>query len=182
MERLRNTLAAQLPCQHDAEVILSASNCWLLIQELAQTREDAPSVTLDLAEVAKQHPTIIGRTLLYIGVCMQQLPTSFDTARFKSISSLEASMERCLSTATLVTADDELVSTLEGIECLLLQGLYHINAGNLRRAWLTFRRALNVGQLMGLHKGYTQVCKVPLRLKQSDSDSFRLAKVLIPFP
>ncbi|PMD23698.1 hypothetical protein NA56DRAFT_596167 [Hyaloscypha hepaticicola] len=45
-----------------------------------------------------------------------------------------------------------MVSTPEGLECLILQGLYHINAGNPRRAWLTLRRALNLGQLMGIHR------------------------------
>ncbi|KAH8599297.1 hypothetical protein B0O99DRAFT_504943 [Bisporella sp. PMI_857] len=53
---------------------------------------------------------------------------------------------------TLVTSDDEIVSTTEGLECIILQGVYHINIGNPRRAWLSYRRALNVAQLMGLHK------------------------------
>jgi hypothetical protein len=33
-----------------------------------------------------------------------------------------------------------------------LQGVYHLNAGNLRRSWLCFRRATNIAQLMGLHR------------------------------
>ncbi|KAH8808042.1 hypothetical protein F5884DRAFT_674691 [Xylogone sp. PMI_703] len=52
----------------------------------------------------------------------------------------------------LVNADDELISSILGLECLLLQGLYHTNAGSLRRAWLAFRRALNVAQIMGFHR------------------------------
>jgi hypothetical protein len=54
-------------------------------------------------------------------------------------------------------SDDGLVSTLEGLDCLLLQGAFYINSGNPRRAWLTFRRALNIGQLMGLHKRDTSI-------------------------
>ncbi|KAE9375539.1 hypothetical protein N431DRAFT_333623 [Stipitochalara longipes BDJ] len=45
-----------------------------------------------------------------------------------------------------------MISTPEGLECLVLQGLFHINAGNPRRAWLTLRRAINLGQLMGIHR------------------------------
>jgi hypothetical protein len=33
-----------------------------------------------------------------------------------------------------------------------LQGAFHINLGNIRRAWLCIRRATNVAQLMGLHR------------------------------
>ncbi len=65
-------------------------------------------------------------------------------------------MDKFLSTVqTLITSDDELVSTMEGLECLVLQGVYYINAGSPRRAWLTFRRALNIGQLMGIHRKET---------------------------
>jgi hypothetical protein len=33
-----------------------------------------------------------------------------------------------------------------------LQGAYHLNLGNIRRAWLSFRRAISVAQLMGLQR------------------------------
>jgi hypothetical protein len=84
---------------------------------------------------------------------MQQLPSEFDTRRLQLTSSLDALMEKYVATvASLVTSDDEIMSTIEGLECLILQGLFQINAGNLRRAWLYFRRALTIAQLMGLHK------------------------------
>lgn len=52
----------------------------------------------------------------------------------------------------MVTSNDELVSSLEGIECLMIESMFRNNAGNLRRAWLTNRRAMNLAQLMGLDK------------------------------
>ncbi|KUJ18076.1 uncharacterized protein LY89DRAFT_696498 [Mollisia scopiformis] len=62
-------------------------------------------------------------------------------------------MDKCVNVVqALITSDDELVSTVIGLECLVLQGIFHINAGNPRRAWLTFRRALSIGQLMGINK------------------------------
>ncbi|KAJ5054278.1 uncharacterized protein L3040_000556 [Drepanopeziza brunnea f. sp. 'multigermtubi'] len=62
-------------------------------------------------------------------------------------------MEKMIVTVQgLVTSDDEIVSTLHGLEALLLLGVFHINAGNPRRAWLTLWRAMSVGQLMGNHK------------------------------
>ena len=62
-------------------------------------------------------------------------------------------MEKCVTAVSnLVTSDDELIGTVEGLECLILNGGFQINVGNMRRAWLNFRRALNIAQLMGLHR------------------------------
>ena len=117
---------------------------------------DAPSSDqscFNLADISKQHPTIVGRTLLYIAVCLQQLPPDFDTNRLSIQAPVESCMEKIIVTVqALITSDDELASSTEGLECLMLQGLYHLNAGNLRRSWLTFRRALNIAQLMGIHR------------------------------
>lgn len=68
-------------------------------------------------------------------------------------------MQRFLDTACrLVTSNDELIESLEGLECLILEGVFCINSGNLRRAWRVFRRAISVAQLMGLHRGdYTDL-------------------------
>ncbi|PTU20822.1 hypothetical protein P175DRAFT_0234339 [Aspergillus ochraceoroseus IBT 24754] len=52
-----------------------------------------------------------------------------------------------------VTSDDELAGNVESVECLALQGMYEVNAGNLRRSWLSFRRAITIAQLLGLHRG-----------------------------
>jgi hypothetical protein len=62
-------------------------------------------------------------------------------------------MEKIITFVTAaVTSDNELIGSIEGIECLILQTVYQINAGNLRRPWLIFRRAISVAQLMGLHR------------------------------
>ena len=114
--------------------------------------------TFDLADISRQHPTMIARALLYISVCLQQLPPTFDTNLLHFPMSVESRIDRYISTVqTLITSDDELVSMIEGIECLILQGIFHINGGNPRRAWLSFRRALNIGQLMGLHRKNTSI-------------------------
>jgi hypothetical protein len=124
----------------------------------AKTKNDIVPSTFNLSEVFKQHPTAIARTLLYISICLQQLPPNFNTKQLHFPTSVESRIDRYISTVqTLITSDDELVTTIEGLECLILQGVFHINSGNPRRAWLTFRRALNIAQLMGLHKRDTPV-------------------------
>ncbi|KAK9774166.1 putative Transcription factor domain-containing protein [Seiridium cardinale] len=63
-------------------------------------------------------------------------------------------MSRAVRTASrLVTSDDEIVSSLEGIECVMIESMYYNNTGNLRRAWLINRRAMVLAQIMGLHAG-----------------------------
>lgn len=106
-----------------------------------------------MAEVAKRHPTYIARTLIALSVCIQQFPVDFDMSKLDLHPTPDARVEKYLSTIqALVIADDDLACSFEGLESLLLLGLYHVNSGNLRRAWFTCRRALNVGQLMGIHR------------------------------
>lgn len=63
-------------------------------------------------------------------------------------------MKRYLDTASrLVTSNDELIESLEGLECLVLEAVFHLNAGNLRRAWLFFKPAIGLAQLVGLDSG-----------------------------
>ena len=97
--------------------------------------------------------------LLYLASCMQQLDPGFDTTQLKLYPSLEARMERYVSMVqALVTSDEELVCSIQGLDCLIMQCAYHNNAGQPRRAWLTIRRAMNIGQLMGIH---LQPCAIP---------------------
>ena len=65
-------------------------------------------------------------------------------------------MSRVVDTAhSLVNCNDELVASIEGIECITIESMYHNNAGNLRRSWLIMRRAMLIAQTMGLHRGRT---------------------------
>ncbi|KAF9870733.1 C6 zinc finger domain-containing protein [Colletotrichum karsti] len=63
-------------------------------------------------------------------------------------------MKEYLEAASLVTSNDQLLNSLEGLECLLLEAAYHTNAGDLRRAWLVIKRAVAHAQLIGLHRGH----------------------------
>lgn len=166
-DRIRQVLMELLPSQHVIDTICEDSACWMLISAFHKMSGDESnpadssstmSSAFNLTELWKLHPTAIAKSLLYIAVCLQQLPFGFDESKLQ-MGSVEARIDKILSTVqSLVIADDELVSTFEGLECLIIQGIFHINGGNPRRAWLTFRRALNVGQLMGIHKaGGTRV-------------------------
>lgn len=61
----------------------------------------------------------------------------------------------------LVTTNDELLGSIEVLECVMLESVFQANIGNLRRSWIANRRAMNVAQLMGLnragHKAHYEV-------------------------
>lgn len=51
----------------------------------------------------------------------------------------------------LVTSNDDLICSVEGIECIMIESMYQNNAGNLRQAWLTNRRAMGIAEMLRLH-------------------------------
>ena len=60
-------------------------------------------------------------------------------------------VEEYTSTVTsLVTSDEEITASIEGLECLALLGKIYLNAGKPRRAWLSFRRAMNMAEIIVL--------------------------------
>ncbi|KAG9235121.1 hypothetical protein BJ875DRAFT_459841 [Amylocarpus encephaloides] len=165
IERIRQTLADLLPSQNDADIISQSSACWLIVHAVSRHTaaifddggESMMSTVFNMSKVAKQHPTTIARTILYLTICLQQVGLE-EAAKLNLLPSVELRVERYMSTITaLVTSDDELLTSMEGLECLILQGVYHINAGSIRRAWLVFRRALTTAQLLGIHRPNTEV-------------------------
>lgn len=158
VEKLRRQLAAMLPGQEEVDYLFDVSYGWWLIcrhilpQPLRIPEQDLRKL-FNVSTVSRSHPIVIARLLLSLALCIQQLPPHIDTRRLQTKTPLREVMDQIITTVTAtVTSDDELIGSMEGIECLLLQGVYQVNAGNLRRAWLTFRKAINVAQLMGLHR------------------------------
>jgi hypothetical protein len=66
-------------------------------------------------------------------------------------------MERLADVAIYhVTTNEELIGGIESLECIMLESLYQVNIGNLRRGWVAGRRAMSVAQMMGLHRSDDQ--------------------------
>ncbi|KAK8139162.1 hypothetical protein PG984_002542 [Apiospora sp. TS-2023a] len=88
------------------------------------------------------HPVLICRKLLLLG------------ALLLGMSQHHSLMCTVVKTASkLVTSDDELLTSIEGIECLMIESMSLNNAGSLRRAWLTNRRAMTMAQMLGINRG-----------------------------
>ncbi|RGP73560.1 transcription factor [Fusarium longipes] len=100
------------------------------------------------------HPVLVARKLLIMATYLQGVPIASEKHLDKLSLSCDAMMDRLVKVAhDKVTCNDDLVSSLEGIECIMLQGLYANYTGDLRRSWLAARRAVMIAQMMGLNKG-----------------------------
>lgn len=156
-EIIRQTFIDLLPSQEDASIIFQHTNAWAL------GMSNLPGATLELSdrdscfsmESDKQMNSVfLAKTLLYLALCIQQLPPTFDNSKLQ-LSYLESVADTYTSTvATLALANDELVYSMEGLECLALRGMIQINSGAIQKAWMTFRRALDIARVLGLPGSY----------------------------
>ncbi|TPR04661.1 GRASP55/65 PDZ-like domain family protein [Aspergillus niger] len=100
------------------------------------------------------HPVLIARKLLTLGIFLQGIPPSSIQALADLSISHHDIMSRVVACATrLVTTNDELTPSIEGVQCIMLEAQYQNFAGNLHQAWLATRRATAIAQMLSLHRG-----------------------------
>ncbi|PCD39225.1 hypothetical protein FGRA07_00496 [Fusarium graminearum] len=100
------------------------------------------------------HPVLVARKMLILATYLQGVPIASEKHLEKLSLNWETIMDRLVKVAhDKVTCNDDLVSSLEGVECIMLQGLYTNYKGDLRRSWFAARRAVTIAQVMGLNKG-----------------------------
>lgn len=99
------------------------------------------------------HPILVARKLLICGTFLQAILLDSVHQASGLHDTFGQTTSRVINAASkILSNDDELVNSIEGIECTMIESNYHNNSGNLRRAWLATRRAMTVAQLMGLHR------------------------------
>ncbi|KAF3384914.1 putative transcription factor gsfR1 [Penicillium rolfsii] len=100
------------------------------------------------------HPVLVARKLLMLGNFLQGvIPSSVQGLESQGIP-YRSTMSRVVDSAVrLVTTNDELNGSVEGLECIMLEAMYHNYAGNLHKSWMAIRRACAVAQMMAIHRG-----------------------------
>jgi hypothetical protein len=155
------TLLAALPSQEDVETIASISGNLAMYsyRSLVKPYRQLEDGGLDEGEQLKErpnpntHPIIIARKMLLLAIALQCAnPEALQNA--KRLSEPAGTMARRLvdTATTQFTKNDDVMATAEGMECLVLEGIYQSNDGNLRQAWLAWRRAIGIAQLIGLQR------------------------------
>ncbi|KAK1624401.1 hypothetical protein BDP81DRAFT_357380 [Colletotrichum phormii] len=160
-EAICKKLFAAWPNPEDIAIILAIPvETSQIIRALICTRSSPKPSSLPSSTALLQlpptgsHPVLIARSLLILASFLQGMPFSSAHHLEKLSTSWHNIMSRAVETAhDLVTCKDELVDSLEGLECIMLEGLYENYAGNLRTSWLAGRRGVAIAQMLGLSRG-----------------------------
>ncbi|EFX01128.1 c6 zinc finger domain containing protein [Grosmannia clavigera kw1407] len=173
-QTLSQELLAAYPSATDLHIIGSTCDNLslnLLQKFAAQSNLLQTGVTLELMNLwgeqqqqlytAETHPVLIARQMLLLAGVLQHMPATESarshSSRYQQLGELSQpprTLARRLAEAatTLVTAHDKFTTnTLEGLDCIWLEAVYHEHNGNLRHSWLACRRAISAVHVMGFH-------------------------------
>ncbi|EDU47224.1 C6 zinc finger domain containing protein [Pyrenophora tritici-repentis Pt-1C-BFP] len=164
-ERLSRYLHESLPSREDTERICKASrHSSILAHELLTMPYDTlfrnglktPDSLLAIPE-SHVHPVLIARHMLQLATFLQHLHPDLHKEIKVLSEPPRVIMERLVDIAIHhVTTNDQLLGSIESLECIMMESLYQANIGNLRRSWVAGRRAMSIAQLMGLHRSNSQ--------------------------
>ncbi|KAJ5114718.1 hypothetical protein NUU61_000477 [Penicillium alfredii] len=102
-----------------------------------------------LSPCPNPHPVLLARQMIIFAITLQS-PSGEKVHGLSEPRGLL--MRRLMAAATTWVTKREWQGTLESVLCIMLEGVFEVNCGNLRRAWAVYRRAMTVAQLMGLHR------------------------------
>jgi hypothetical protein len=151
-------LLEAFPSQEDIDTLYK-SDCeataffhTLITKDDSGSDYEASDFVNELAKIPdpSTHPVLVAKRMLILASLLQCFPPR-QVAGLKEQAPIV--MKRLMDTAIkFVTSNEELVGCLEGLECIILEAIFQCNAGNLRRSWLAFRRAMIAAQLMKLDR------------------------------
>ncbi|OAA63635.1 Zn(2)-C6 fungal-type DNA-binding domain protein [Niveomyces insectorum RCEF 264] len=159
--RIIEALVAALPSREDTDLIcktIAANKIYLHLLNRVSfgtlEREGLTPLRLPLSKDelinTATHPVLLAKNMLMMCIALYGLACKGINGLQELTSTIG---ERMFTAATnLVTNNEELHGTMECLECILYESVFHKNKGNLRRAWMAGRRALLVAQMMGLHQ------------------------------
>jgi len=165
--RICEALTDLLPSQSAmCEVLETGGIWWDLLRTLHPymcCEDDKMSIqSYVLLALNQDNPCILGSALSWLAMSMQCLPMSYDAGHLSLPIPLNDLTQHYVSTIDrLIVCDDEISVSLEGIECILLQGQFYGNVGRPRKAWTIIRKALSHALLLGLHKNTSQASATP---------------------
>ena len=119
------------------------------------------------------------KSVLCLAVCIQQLPIGSSTEASGTPVPLEQLQGCYMQLAEAMLApDDGIVGTIDGLECLMAQIHYYLNAGFPRKSWAILRRAVTFAHLLGgMQRGSTS-SRSYMRKKNLWSQMWNLDKSL----
>ncbi|EOA86844.1 uncharacterized protein SETTUDRAFT_89557 [Exserohilum turcica Et28A] len=156
-ESISHSLRQAFPLQHDIDIVCGSDRiptlfCYHYLMGSRDGSEyDARAFADELATIpdpTTTPPILMAKQMLLLALMFQYLHCS-QTERL-SEHPMVITNRLVESVVQLVTSNDRLVGCIEGVECIASEALFQSNCGNLRRAWIGFRRAMVFAQLMKL--------------------------------
>ncbi|KAL0932726.1 uncharacterized protein CTRU02_211689 [Colletotrichum truncatum] len=164
LSALANELAAALPSMEDCRIIRQLYTDADLMFQLMFTPHGQLEVQPQPVEefldslYNHMHPVLMAKKMLTLATMIQRIPAAHVRGSPPAVFP-RLLMQRMADAATsMVCENNKLMETIDALQCLVLQCIFLANGGNLRLALLACRRALSVGQLMGIHRPHDSAC------------------------
>ena len=156
--KLSQELLEAFPSQEDIDILCKSDYEATLFFHQVITKEEnglGPEALDFVNQLAKipdpsTHPVLVAKRMLILASFLQCFPPQQVVGL---VEQPEVVRKRLTDTAIrLVTTNEGMTGCMEGLECIILEGIFQTNAGNLRRGWLAFRRAVVTAQLMRMDR------------------------------
>ncbi|KFY03515.1 hypothetical protein V490_00164 [Pseudogymnoascus sp. VKM F-3557] len=149
-----------LPSDDDVHRILTTDSaalffipyCLTAPEPEQMSRPQSKTADLTVRPEPWTHPVLLARWMLKLVNLLQAILFHYTYDHGLSEAPMLILKRLVDKASSLVTTKDELINSAEALEAIMLEGIYQANIGNLRRAWVSFRRALAAAQLMELNK------------------------------
>ncbi|MCJ1294939.1 hypothetical protein MMC34_006499 [Xylographa carneopallida] len=93
------------------------------------------------------------KILICIAICFQQLSGRLSLGEWNLPAKPDVLQKRYMTfVENLLASDEGLASTLDGLECMVLQIHFYVDEGKPRKAWLKGRRATGFAYFMGINR------------------------------
>jgi hypothetical protein len=167
-KKLSEELLKAFPSQHDVNlfcksnyivtyychhIFTNPSDCQnVLCESDDSSKQEAFDFVNHLAQIpsSTMPPVLIAKRMMILALFLQY----FQSQNLHGLPEHPLLvMNRLMDTAVrLVTSNENIVCCIEGVECIILEGVFHSNGGNLRRAWLAYRKAMVTAQLIKIDR------------------------------
>jgi hypothetical protein len=160
-ENVSIDLRRAFPLQEDIDVVCKSDYvatffCYQIFTRSGnRSKDDAVDVVNNLAIIPDPYttsPVLMAKRMIILALILQYFRCS------NALSENPGTIaDRLVETAARsVTTNDQFVSCIDGLECIILEAIYQTNCGNLRRAWMTVRKAMNLAQLLKVDRSIPQ--------------------------
>lgn len=173
IDNLCRTLLSFFPPEQKQEAILNATRSWWWswheIYPQLFGLEPSCNVNRFVAELKNSGSVQkVTKALLCLFIIQQEVSHSLNTCYDMTKAASDTTQALGIIDEKVLN-DDELVGTIDGVECMILRSKYEMNSGRIRKAWLVQRRGISLAQLSGLHKRTTNPVSDTSQSRRQDS-------------